>query len=190
MIDFQYRLSNNQKREIAQNLIEFLQNDTNLNKPTIVFIENWILGGSEEKRKAFYDVWDIVLKNYLPATRPVLFRSCGRISKKERIKSFTGRFECARRFSKGKGSIIICDTKEILDFEEEYYKPGEYEHSFYPLVSLLKKARESGGCGLSRRVLDDYIGEDEYIMKVNMEYMYCIKLTNNDSYSTKEISTI
>lgn len=180
MTDFQYRLSKDQKSEIAQNLIDILQKDVNITEQTRRFIGNWILTGSDEKRKAFFDVWDTVLKNYLPTKRPILFRACERVSKKEKIASFTGRLECARRFSEGKGSLIICDTKEILEFEEKFYKPGEYKHTFYPLVSVLIKARDSGGCGFSERILNDYIGEDEYIMRINLGNMHSFKWMKND----------
>lgn len=163
---FQYRLSQVQKREIAQNLIDILQKDIMILEQTKKFIGNWILTGSKEKRKAFYDVWDIVLKNYLPITRPILFRACDRISKKGKIASFTGRLECARRFSNGKGCLIICDTKEKLQYEEEFYKIGNYQHTFYPLVNVLEKARNNGGWGFSDRLLNDYLGEDEYIMRI------------------------
>jgi len=172
---FQYRLSKNQKNEIAQNLIEILQNDADIANETRTFISNWILTGPEEKRKAFYDVWDIVLKNYLPATRPILFRSCERISKINKITSFTGRLECAKRFSQGKGVLIICDTKETLKFEEEIYEAGNYNHTFYPLVSVLIKAKKSGGWGFSERLLNNYIVEDEYIMRYNSKNMYNLR---------------
>lgn len=59
---FQYRLSENQKREIAQNLIDILQKDAQITDQTRRFIGNWIFTGPDEKRKAFFDVWDIVLK--------------------------------------------------------------------------------------------------------------------------------
>jgi hypothetical protein len=59
---FQYRLSKNQKNEITQNLIDILQKNANIFDETRRFICNWILTGSNEKRKAFFDVWDIVLK--------------------------------------------------------------------------------------------------------------------------------
>jgi hypothetical protein len=172
---FQYRLSKNQKSKIAQNLIDILQNDANINKETKVFISNWILTGPVEKRKAFFDVWDIVLKNYLPKERPILFRSCEKIGKEGKIVSFTGRLECARRFSNGRGLLIICDTKETLKFEEEFYTIGKYEHTFYPLVNVLLKARSSGGCGFSDWILDNYIGEDEYIMKINLGESHSLK---------------
>jgi len=177
---FQYRLSKKQKAEIAQNLIDVLQKDSEITKQTREFIVYWILTGPDEKRKAFFDVWDIVLKNYLPATRPILFRTCERISKNGKIASFTGRLECARRISEGRGSIIICDTKEELEFEEECYKTGEYKHTFYPLVSVLIKARDSGGYGFSERLLNDYIGEDEYIMRINLMNMYSFRWMKND----------
>jgi len=177
---FQYRLSKDQKSEIAQNLIDIFQKDANITKQASAFIGNWILTDGSEKRKVFYDVWNIVLKNFMPTTRPILFRACGRISNSGRIASFTGRLECARRFSKGNGSLIICDTKEMLEFEEKFYKPGEYERTFYPLVSVLIKAREAGGWGFSERLLNDYIGEDEYIMRINLGNMSCLKWTKND----------
>ena len=179
-MDDKYRLSKKQKAEIAQNLIDILQKDENITEQTRSFIYNWILTGPDEKRKAFFDVWDIVLKNYLPTTRPILFRTCKKISKNGKIASFTGRLECARRISEGRGSIIICDTKEELEFEEKFYKTGEYKHTFYPLVGVLIKARDSGRFGFSERFLSDYIGEEEYIMRINLENMYSFKWMKND----------
>ena len=173
--NFQYRLSKNQKEEIAQNLIEILQNDTDIANETRTFISNWILTGPEEKRKAFYDVWDIVLKNYLPTTRPILFRSCRRVSKKNKISSFTGRLECANRFGQSKGVLVICDTEETLKFEDEFYKPGNYVHTFYPLVSVLKMAKKSGSSAFSARILNEFIGEDEYIMRYDSENMNSLR---------------
>jgi len=178
--NFQYRLSKKEKAEIAQNLIDILQKDSEITKQTREFIGNWILTTSEEKRKAFFDVWDIVLKNYLPKTRPILFRACKRISKNGKIASFTERLESARRFNKGRGSLIICDTKEILLFEERNYKSGEYKHTFYPLVSVLEKAKTSGKYGFSKRILDEYVGEDEYIMKIDLENMESFRWIKND----------
>ena len=177
--NFQYRLSKKQKAEIALNLIDILQTDSKITKQTREFIVNWIITGPDEKRKAFFDVWDIVLKNYLPTTRPILFRACKRITKNDNIASFTGRLESARRFSEGRNSLIICDTKEILLFEEQYYQPGNYKHTFYPIVSVLEKAKASGGYGFSKRILDRYIGEDEYIMRIDIENMYSFRWIKN-----------
>lgn len=166
--DFQYRLSKDLKSKIAQNLIDILQKDTKINESTKTFICNWLLTGPEGKRKAFFDVWEIVLNNYLPKERPILFRSCKRISKKDKIASFTGSLKFARRFGNGRDYLIICDTKEELEFEEKFYKAGEYKHTFYPLVNVLVKARDSGGCGFSERIWS-YIDEEEYIMRIEIE---------------------
>ena len=172
---FQYRLTKNEKKEIAQNLIDILLEETSINEQTRRFISNWVLTGPDEKRKAFFDVWDIVLKNYLPTTRPVLFRASEKNSKKIRIASFTGRLECARRFSENRGYLIICDTKENLKFEEEFCKIGEYKNTFYPLVNVLIKARDSGGYGFSKEFLNEYIAQDEYIMRVNSGNMQSLR---------------
>lgn len=171
----QYKLTGKQKREIAQNLIDILEDIANINTDTVTFICNWILTQSDEKGDVFFDVWDIVLKNYLPTTRPILFRACEKISEKNKIASFTGRLECARKFSKGKGYLIICDTNETLEFTEKFYNPGDYKHTFYPLSSVLKKAIQTGGSGFSKDFLNEYIDEDEYIMKVNLGNMNCFK---------------
>ncbi|HML64773.1 MAG TPA: hypothetical protein PKC55_08105 [Dysgonomonas sp.] len=177
---YQYRLSKNQKVEIAQNLIDILQKDLEITNQTRGFIIEWCRTDASEKRKAFFDVWDIVLKNYLPTTRPILFRACERLSKNGKIASFTRRLECARRFSKGKGSLIICDTEEALQLEEKYYQRGEFKHTFYPLTSVLGKAKAKGGCGFTERFLNEFIGEDEYIMKINFGNMHSLKWIKND----------
>ena len=129
-VGIQYKLSNTQKIEIAQNLIDILEKDIIITKQTRSFICNWILTDSKEKRKAFFDVWDIVLKNFIPTSRPILFRTCNRINKNDKIASFTVCFDSAKRFSKGKGYLIICDTNATLQFEEDFYKIGEYKHTF------------------------------------------------------------
>lgn len=166
-MSFQYRLSKKQKTEIAQNLIDILKENAPISSDTRAFIVNWLMTGSDEKRKAFFDVWDLVLKNYLPDTRPILFRSCKRKNFSGRIASFTSRLECVRRFSKGKGSLLICDTKELLDFETKYYEKGSYKHTFFPLVDILKKAKIDGNSGIKETILDEYIGEEEYIMRLS-----------------------
>lgn len=177
---FQYRLSESEKKRIAQNLIDILQKDTDILKETRTFICNWILTGPDEKRKAFFDVWDIVLKNFIPKTRPILFRACTRISKRSKIASFTGRLESVRSFSQYKGSIIACDTKQTLQFEEKVYQIGEYRNTFYPIVDVLRKARNRGGDGFSGRMLDDYIREDEYIMRIDIYKCYNFKWSKSN----------
>lgn len=176
---FQYRLSQVEKMEIAQNLIDILCKNAEITDHTVTFIGNWILTGSDEKRKAFFDVWDIVLKNYMPSSRPILFRSCKRPND-GKIASFTDRLECAKRFSGGNGSLIICDTQEILRNEEYLYKPGQYKHTFYPLVKVLEMAKASGGAGFSERLLRDYTGEREYIMRVDIVNMENLKWVKRD----------
>lgn len=178
---FQYRLSKKQKVEIAQNLIDILQKDSEITPPTREFVYIWIRQPDGQGReKAFYDVWDIVLKNYMPETRPILFRSCIKRSGDGKIASFTGRLECARRISKGRGSLIVCDTKEELLLEEQYYQPGQYRHTFYPLISVLEKAKASGKWGFSENFLNEFIGEDEYIMRISLGSMHCFKWAKND----------
>jgi len=172
---FQYRLSNMQKAAIADNLIDIMQKDVDITSEAKGFIGNWILTNHDEKRKAVYDIWDLVLKNYLPTSRPILFRSCKRKNINGKIASFTGRLECARRFSNGTGSLLICDTGELLEFEAKFYKPGFYKHTFFPIVDLLKKAKKNGGWGFSETLLNTYIGEDEYIMRINHGYVHGFK---------------
>ncbi|RDI11267.1 hypothetical protein [Flavobacterium sp. AG291] len=164
---FNYRLSESKKKDIAENLIDILTIDAKITEATRGFISNWLCTGPDEKRKAFFDVWDIVLKNYMPTERPILFRSCERIGRKNKIASFTGRLECARRFGNGQDYLLICDTKEELELVEQYYKKGEYIRTFYPLGKVLVKARDKGGCGFSERTWS-FIGEDEYIMRINV----------------------
>ncbi|WP_202924451.1 hypothetical protein [Flavobacterium phycosphaerae] len=179
MDEFQYRITRTQKNEIAQNLIDILQKDTAILDSTVIFICNWVRTGPDGKRKAFFDVWDIVLKNYLPTTRPILFRTCGRINKNGKIASFTGRLECVRRMSKGSGFLIICDTRETLEYDECFRNLGSYKRTFFPLVNVLIKARDSGGSGFSERFLDEFIGEDEYIMRINLDYSSSFKCMKN-----------
>ncbi|WP_211226764.1 hypothetical protein [Algoriphagus vanfongensis] len=172
---YQYRLSANKKHQIAQNLINILEKDEAITSETKRFISDWILTPPNEKRKAFFDVWEIVLKNYLPSSRPILFRSFKGKLINGRISSFTGRIECAKRFSNGRGSLLICDTKETLKFDEKYGEPGGFRYSFYPIVDVLNKAKNDGGWGFSSMILNDHIGEDEYIMRIELNNMYHLK---------------
>ncbi|MFV8355356.1 hypothetical protein ACNQGB_04115 [Flavobacterium sp. XS1P32] len=164
-----YRLTQNQKNEIAQNLLDILQADSTITQDTKTFICKWILTDYLGKTKAFYDVWDIVLRNYLPVKRPILFRSCQRKIVKNRIASFTGSLNCVMRFSKHKGYLIICNSKDQLKHEAKFNKKGNYKKTFYPLVNVLKKAQKSDGWGFSANFLEEFIGEDEHIMHTNFE---------------------
>lgn len=189
-----YRLSAKKKEEIAQNLIDIFYKDTPPSSDTRIFIGNWILSDRSEKVKAYYDVWEIVLKNYLPKTTPILFRSISRKSQAEYIASFTNSVYCAVKFSRsfskkriqelsngrtieldgnGKGYWIICDTKECLPSLEK--NKSNYRNTFYPLSDVLKKAKTNGGWGFSERLLREYAGEDEYIMKIDYSIMQLVK---------------
>lgn len=75
--------------------------------------------------------------------------------------------------------MIISDTRETLEHEDTFYCVGEYKHTFYPLVEVLLKAKNDGGWGFSENFLENYIDEDEYIMRVNLGRMHCFKWTNN-----------
>lgn len=167
------KLSHNEVESISQNLINFMKTDEELSHEAATFIKNWILSDAKEKTKAYYDVWDLVLKSYMPTYRPVLYRSCKR-REDGKIASFTGRIYCAQRFSEGKGFLLICDTEEILRFPE-IQKRGEYRHTFFPISELLKKELQSRNCKFSKRLIDDYAKEDEYIMRIDINWMFSCK---------------
>lgn len=172
--NFDHKLSGVQIKEIAQNLVDILKCDAMISEQTASFISNWILTDSKEKEKVFFDVWDIVLKNYMPSKTPILFKGFNGRVKDLTIGSFTGRFDCARAFSDKSKTLIICDTKESL-FSKFSTTPGSYQYTFYPLVEVLIKAKKEGGWTFSELLLD-YIQEDEYIMRIDLSYMYKVKL--------------
>jgi hypothetical protein len=170
-VKYQYKLTKTQKSAIAQNLIDILEKDAEITKDTRIFIGDWILTGPDEKRKAFFDVWEIVLNNYTPKSTPILFRSTKRLSKNGKIASFTSHLECASRFNKlTNGYLIICETKALQDIDVI---------SFFPLVDILHKAKSQGGWEFSYSLLDQYILEDEYIMRINLDVMYSFKWVYN-----------
>ena len=168
-----YRLTAIKKEEIAQNLIDIFEKDIIPSADTITFICNWVYTDRSEKFKAYYDVWDIVLRNFIPKTKPILIRSIARKSKSEYIASFTSTAYSAVRFGERKGYWIICDTKDCLPSLE--INKGKYRNTFYPLSDVLKKAKANGGYGFSDRFLRDYSGEDEYIMKIDFSVMQLLK---------------
>jgi hypothetical protein len=170
-----YRLTTIQKVNISQNLIDILEKDSCPSPETITFICNWILTDRSEKFKAYYDVWEMVLRNFYPQTRPLLIRSISRKSTHEYIASFTNSAYSAERFGKRKGYWIICDTKYSLISDFAVGKKGSYRNTFYPLSNVLKRAKEKAGWGFSERFLSNYSGEDEYIMKINFSYMHLLK---------------
>jgi hypothetical protein len=168
-----YRLSQQKKERISRNLIAFMEKSEELSQEAATFIGNWILTDAKEKSKAYYDVWDLVLKRYMPTIRPVLYRSCKR-RENGKIASFTGRIYCAHRFSESRGFLLICNTEETLQLSERQ-KYGEYQHTFFPISELLKKESQTSNCKFSKRLIDDYAKEDEYIMRVDTNWMYSCK---------------
>jgi hypothetical protein len=42
-------------------------------------------------------------------------------------------------------------------------------------TQVLKKAKKAGGWGFSERLLSEYIGKDEYIMRINEGDVYTFK---------------
>lgn len=164
------RLSSKAVERIANNLVEFMTSNIPLQQETISFIYNWVrrpegIGTS----KSYLAVWDIVLKTYLPKERPVLFRSCWRLSERD-IQSFTGKMYTADRFSGGhKGHVLICDTKEYLQFEED--TSTEYLLSYFPLSECVKRAAVQFSESF-QKVCEK---EDEYIVRVNYNWLYDLK---------------
>ena len=153
--------------------------DIPLESESVSFVYNWVMTGAQEKTKAFYDIWDIVLTKYLPKERPILFRSCNRLSKRN-IQSFTGTIRAAEKFSNHrKGHLLICDTKEYLQFEKEH--TITHERSFFPLCEFIKKGAENPKKYFSQRFYNQYKGEDEYIVRVSQNYIYDLKW-NRDKY--------
>ncbi|WP_407402753.1 hypothetical protein [Chryseobacterium sp.] len=140
-----YRLTHIQKVRISQNLIDILEKDICPSPETITFIVNWIGTVRSEKFKAYYDVWEIVLKSFYPKERPILIRSISRKSKQQYIGSFTNSASSAERFGEHKGYWIICDTKNSIISDIPINKKGSYRNTYYPLSNVLKKAKEKGG---------------------------------------------
>lgn len=167
-----FRASQKTKERIANSIIDFMNGKSPLLPEVKTFIVNWVMTGPEEKSKAYFDIWAIVLKNYLPEERPVLFRSCTRLSKRP-IQCFTGRIRCAERFSDGHGGhVLVCDTKEYLQFETE---DTEHKHSFFSVYDLVRRDLASENPQFTQKFYDDYSGEDEYIVCVDLDWMYDLK---------------
>ena len=104
------RISKKAKERIANNIVAFMVDDVSLLPETISFIYNWVRQPEGTGRsKSYYEVWDTVLQNYLPKERPVLFRSCKRLSNRT-IQSFTGSIYAAERFSEGHLGHMITGT--------------------------------------------------------------------------------
>lgn len=167
-----WRATQETKERIANNIVDFMNGGCLLIPESKRFVVEWVMTGPEEKSKALFDVWAIILKRYLPKERPILFRSCARVSKRP-IQSFTGSIRCAEKFSENhKGHVLVCDMKEYLQFEAE---SAEHKRSFFPVYDLVRRDLASEHPQFSQRFYDTYRGEDEYIVSVNLDWMYDLK---------------
>lgn len=51
-----YRLAQNKKNEISENIVAYMNDKEELTNDSVTFIKNWILTDFKVKTKAFYDV--------------------------------------------------------------------------------------------------------------------------------------
>ena len=168
------RIGPKAKERIAKNIIAFMVEGTPLIKESKSFIYTWVRQPDGNGRsKSFYDVWDLILQDYLPKERPVLFRSCVRPTDRP-IQSFTGNIAAAKRFSKERfGHLLICDTEEILCFEDE--SAAMHEFSFFPLRKCVENAMNCSTPCFSESFYEMCKKEDEYIVRVNQNWLYDLK---------------
>ena len=168
------RISGKSRERIAKNIVSFMVDDAPLLPESVSFIYCWVKQPDGHGRtKSYHDVWELILKSYLPKERPILFRSCERISTRP-IQSFTGRIYAAARFSKKRsGHLLVCDTEEYLRFEDE--STEEHERSFFPLCECIKKGTYCEKPYFSEAFYKEYKKEDEYIVRVNQNWLYDLK---------------
>ena len=162
------------KERISKNLIAFMVEGIPLTRESQTFIHTWVRQPDGNGRsQSFYDVWDLVLQMYLPKERPILFRACTRLSNRP-IQSFTGTISAAKRLSAERpGHLLLCDTKEYLQFENE--NVAIHERSFFPLRECVEKAMSTLESGFSESFYEMCKKEDEYIVRVNLNWMYDLK---------------
>lgn len=167
------------KNRIAKCLIEAIQTKIAVDEETCKFICDWIYTGEEAKNKEHFEVWEMVLKNYYPIDRPILFRATDFIND-GKIESYTGRLFTARKFLRQcgeEGKLIICETSESI-MPKEYEVQGNFRHTFFPLSKLLKNEMRIEESHFNKKFIEAYIGEDEYIMRTEIDYMFIYKKIN------------
>lgn len=175
MCRFIFRATEREKESIADNIVGFMKDTCDLSKESEHFICNWIGIGPYKNGKAYYDIWNRILDRYVPVQRPILFRSCRRVVKRP-IQSFTGSMDTASRFSEGHtGHLLICDTKEYMRYLEFDSEPVVYRRNFFPICDLVRKDVFSRNPHFSQKFYDDYQGEDEYIVRVELSHLYDLK---------------
>lgn len=167
------------KINIAECLVEAIETGVAVDARTHTFVVDWICSGPEEKNQDMQDVWDVVLKNYYPKERPVLFRATAYIND-GKIESYTGKFGVAETFLRqcGKdGKLLICDTDDYI--VSEYIRgKGAYEGTFFPLSRLLENEMELEESLFVKNFMRQYIGEDEYIMRTEVNMITICKKYN------------
>lgn len=166
-----YRRGAKRKEAIAKNLIDFMESKAALSEDSAEFIYSWVRGG--RRNKTHYDIWEMVLNEYNPVSRPTLYRSCKKI--KNRPSSFTGSIYCAKKFSNPGDFLIICDTERAI---LKCSHPGKnFHNAFFPLAELVKKEAESPNCKFEEGIIKQVKEEDEYIMMVDLGVMYSCRWT-------------
>ena len=179
MCRFLFRATEREKQSIADNIVGFMNDTCELSKEAYSFILNWIKTDSKDKTKAYFDIWNKILDSYLPAERPILFRSCPRVTH-SLIQSFSGSMSAVEKFSNGrKGHILVCDTKEYMRYLE-LEKELVYKRNFFPICALIRKDLASLTPHFSRTFYGDYKGEDEYIVRVDLNHLYDLKWSKKE----------
>ena len=174
MSRFLFRATEQKKQSIAENITGFMNGTYDLSEEAAGFISNWILTGPDEKTKAYFDIWNKILDSYLPTERPILFRSCLRLSRNP-IQSFSGRISAVERFSNGhKGHVLVCDTNEYMRYLG-FQKESVFQRNFFPVYTLVEKDISTATPHFSQMLYEHYKGEDEYIVRVDYAYLHDLK---------------
>lgn len=174
MCRYLFRAGERKKQSIASNIVNFMNDDCSLSKEAARFISDWVLTGPEEKTKAYFDIWNKILDSYLPTERPILFRSCLRVSHRS-IQSFSRSMSAVERLSEGhKGHVLVCDTKEYMRYLN-FEKRSGYNRNFFPVYELVEKDLASSTPHFTQKFYNEYKGEDEYIVRVDLNCLYNLK---------------
>lgn len=153
-----------EKIKIANCLVRAITTKEVVNKEIHDFLANWIYRGMDDRRAEYLEVWEMVLEKYRPEETLVLYRASDYIND-GKIESYTSRLGAAERFLANYGSetkLIICNTEN-------------YRMSFYPLSQLLRNELKLEDSLFNKKILSQYIGEDEYIMRTNAEVITIYK---------------
>lgn len=172
-------MKQNEKINIADCLVEAIETGVAVDEITYKFVVDWICSGPEAKNNDMLEVWDIVLKNYYPEERPVLFRATDYIND-GKIESYTGRIGVAEVFLRQCGKdakLIICDTDEYM-IPKYLRGKGDYRGTFFPLSKLLKNEMKLEDSWFEKSFMSGYIGEDEYIMRTEIDTVIVCKKYN------------